>query len=76
MNNKLLSLLDSEETKDYWHYVIFIAGCETLLQQATTESAVKSLTKARGLARLSLKNLEWDCIQRINSILDLCHGRI
>jgi len=76
MNKKLFSLLTEEELDEYLMHIIIVRGCDDLLstEHLPITTALK-VFKARLDATLDAKNLEWDCIQRINSILDLCHGK-
>jgi len=75
MNRKLFSLLTQEDLDQYLMHTIIVRGCDDILstEQLPMPVALK-VFKVRLDAILDAKNLEWDCIQRINSILDLCNG--
>jgi len=75
INAKLLKMLGDDEIKSLLNESLLQIECITLMQ-VTNDTHIKSaLDMCRKLSALRSKNLEWDCIQRINSILDLCHGR-
>jgi len=75
VNEKLLSMLSTDELKVLCDEYLLQLECITLMQ-VTHDAHIKSaLDLCRKLSGLRSKNLEWDCIQRIHSILDLCHGR-
>ena len=76
MNEKLFSLLTQEELQQYFEHLRNIIDCETILGECTLSmNFAKSIFAQRANSMLAYKNLELDCIQRINSILDLCHGK-
>jgi len=76
INAKLLTLLTHEELGEYTKHVRNVIDCETIIAECNLGiDLAKSIFAQRAESTLAYKNLEWDCIQRINSILDLCHGK-
>jgi len=75
MNKKLFSLLTQSELDEYLMYTVIVTGCDDILttQQLPMTPALK-VFNARFNATLSAKKLERVCIQRINSILELCNN--
>jgi len=75
VNKKLLSMLSDDEIKSLLNELLLQIECIALMR-VTNDSHIKSaLDVCRKLSALRSKNIEWDCIQRINSIMDLCHGK-
>jgi len=73
---KLLTLLTDGELCQYAKHLRIVIDCETILGECNLSmDLAKSIFTQRADSMLAYKNLEWDCIQRINSILDLCHGK-
>ena len=77
INEKLFSLLTQKELDLCLIYTIVIRGCDDILISEQLELDVaKKVFSTRMDAMGDLENLELVCIKRINSILELCHGRI
>jgi len=76
INVKLLTLLTHEELGQYATHIRTVIDCETILGECNLSIDLAKIIFAQKVdSTLAYKNLEWDCIQRINSILDLCHGK-
>jgi hypothetical protein len=77
INAKLFSLLTQQELEQYVQNLRNVIDCETILRKCDlNQTLAKSIFAQRVDSMLLCKNLEFDCSQRIQSILDLCHGTV
>jgi hypothetical protein len=73
---KLLAMLNNEDIQTLNDEYLLQMKCVELMQNQNAHIKL-ALDNCRRLSILRSKNIEWDCVQRINSILELCrHGRI
>jgi hypothetical protein len=72
---KLLAMLNNDEIQILNDEYLLQMKCVELMKNQNAHIKL-ALDNCRRLSVLRSKNIEYDCVQRINSILELCHGRI
>ena len=76
INEKLLSMLSTDELKKLSDEYALQIECLTMIQVYKDQRIKDALNLCYRLSVVRSNDINYTAIQRICSILDLCHGRV